>query len=477
MTLWTPSSILRRARQVWSDEGPLVLLMRVLGETGYRRVDVLERSLVGGREATSSEGGIRLGVLDAADLPAYFRLRPAADEGTIRRRLAGESLCVVAWLREELAGVTWLTRADRVHIDYLGIEIALNPDEAYLYESYTAPAARRRGLAGLRSLYGGELLRQAGCGRIVSVVVPENRAGRRAVDKVGARYVGRLGCIRVGPWRRTLASSACRWRIVPATGHAYWDAVAQEMAAQTHYLDPFLAEMKRSAHERLIARWGGLPPRIRVLKTDLFEEAMGDDGLLAGLSGEGRQVLGIDLSPEIAHRATVRRVGAAHVAAGVSALPFSSECFDLVVSPSTLDHFPDSSELSRSLREITRVLRPAGRLIITLDNRGNIFDPLLRTAGKLHLLPYYLGRSYTAKELRRELIACGLEVEEEGAILHNPRLVAVGLKMAVNRLGWRPLIQAVEWALRRAQGMEGRRGQYLSGSFVAALARRPGIGR
>jgi ubiquinone/menaquinone biosynthesis C-methylase UbiE len=48
------------------------------------------------------------------------------------------------------------------------------------------------------------------------------------------------------------------------------------------------------------------------------------------------------------------------------ALLFAGNAFALIVSPSTLDYFPDP----RSLREPARVLEPGGRFIILLDNSG-----------------------------------------------------------------------------------------------------------
>jgi hypothetical protein len=119
------------------------------------------------------------------------------------------------------------------------------------------------------------------------------------------------------------------------------------------------------------------------------------------------------------------------------------------------------------------VLAPGGRLMITLDNRQNIFDPLLRLANRLGWLPFFVGHSLTIRELQTILEAMGLQVIDTTAILHNPRLVAVGAKRLVNQIGWRPLIAFVERGLIAAQKLENTRWRYRTGSFIAALAIKP----
>jgi hypothetical protein len=76
-------------------------------------------------------------------------------------------------------------------------------------------------------------------------------------------------------------------------------------------------------------------------------------------------------------------------------------------------------------------------------------------------------------ELRHELGAAGFSVQETTAILHNPRLVAVGTMRLVRWLRWRPLIRATQKLMLAAQGLEKTRLCYFTGSFVAALAVRP----
>ena len=253
---------------------------------------------------------------------------------------------------------------------------------------------------------------------------------------------------------------------------SYWDAVAQRLQKQRHYLAPALARIKRDAYLSLIERWA--PGRVhgRVLKTDAFEEAFGEDALVPALSRKAEQVVVAEISPELSALAR-RRLGETRIryaAADARRLPFASESFELIVSPSTLDHFTDPADLQRALQELRRVLRPAGRMIVALDNRSNVTYPLLRLAAWCGLVPFYLGRFYTMKEMRAELESAGFSVEAETAIVHNPRLFAVGSMLAARKLGSQRLERLLERFWRWAQTLENSRWRYRTGTFLACLA-------
>jgi len=245
-----------------------------------------------------------------------------------------------------------------------------------------------------------------------------------------------------------------------------------EFEERNRFLDPFLAEMKRRENLGLIREWAEAAASGRVLKTDLFEEAGGPDAFLPDLAAASELAVGLDMAAGVVFRAAQRHRGSAclMVVADARALPFADATFDLVTSPSTLDHFADPADLGRSLEGLRRLIRRDGCLVITLDNRQNLFDPLLRLAARLHLAPFFLGRSYTVVQLRHELEAAGWRVVETTAILHNPRLVATGLVAVTRLLRWGVLTRAVQRLLEKAQRLRGTRWRYWTGSFVAALA-------
>jgi ubiquinone/menaquinone biosynthesis C-methylase UbiE len=108
----------------------------------------------------------------------------------------------------------------------------------------------------------------------------------------------------------------------------------------------------------------------------VLEVAVGT-GLNLPFYGEGLDVVGIDLSPDMlviarrraleAKREVDLREGDAH------AIDFADETFDTVVSTYSLCNIPDPEQ---ALSEMQRVLRPGGRLIL-VDHIGSSVKPIL----------------------------------------------------------------------------------------------------
>lgn len=473
---WTVRAVARRAVEVLREEGLRSLWFKVLGETCYRRAILFERPLDAPVTPVVTKVPVTIDLLDAAEVAEDDAFHPRSGPAEVRRRLEAGHLCFVARYQGQIVHSCWAAR-QRARIDYLDQEIDLAPGEAYIYQAFTAPNFRGQNISPARAVEMVRTFRRMGYRRLVAVILPENQPALRPPQKSGYRAIGMVGTVWLGPWRRDVCriteKGALPLGAAPADHDAtYWDRVARELAQESHYLDPFMGQMKRRAHLALIDRWGGVPDGGWVLKTDLFEEALGPDAFLEDLAGAGATAIGMDLSPEIAGRAQARDGGGCTctIAADVRRLPFVDGSLALIVSPSTLDHFADPADLGRSLRELGRILAPGGRLIVTLDNRQNVFDPLLRLVVRLGRVPYFVGRSYRVDELVAELEAAGLTVEGTTAILHNPRLVATAAVGFARWLNWAPLTRLVRRALVAAQGLEQTRWRYWSGSFVAALA-------
>ena len=477
-------SVFQRAAEVLRTEGVRSLWFKSLGETVYRRVDIFEKSLDIPGRPLAEQDEIEIRLLKAEELDEFLEFRSYTPRNKVIERLQRGELCHIVRYDGKLAHCSWSTTG-QVRIDYLGCECRLDPDAIYIYETYTAPEFRGKSVSVLRSEAVHKWYREQGYRRYVSVSWPENHSARRAIIKSGARKSGRMGYWGFGSFKRyfvtkdltRLPLQIMKKQRNQTRGHgeSYWNTVPNGLDDTQHYLDPFLAELKRRENRRLVLEWGDLRPHSRILKTDAFEEAMGADSFLADLKQDGRQITGMDLSSEIARRASENHAasGIRFLAADVRCLPLSDASFSVVVSPSTLDHFLDSSDLEVSLSELFRIMQPGGRLVITLDNRQNLFDPLLKLVHRLGLVPYFIGRSYTVKELCSELRQAGFEVRNTTAILHNPRLVAVATMRLVRWLRWRPLIRLTEKLIVAAQRLENTWLCYYTGSFVAALAVRP----
>jgi len=478
---WTVRKIVRRAGEVLREEGLRSLWFKVLGETVYRRLTLVEYSLPINKVAAKIP--VEIDVLTADGLADYLRFRPDSDSDRIAARIREGQQCWIARYQGRIVHACWLAR-HRAWVDYLSCGIELAPGSAYSYEAFTDPEFRGQAIYPFAKSVMIQDLAKQGYHRIVAGLMPENRPAFGSIRKVGYRLIGVMGYYRLGPLRRCFCRYSEEGEVPPLrilqedptdasyAEAAYWDGVVEDMGTQTHYLDPFLGEMKRRAHLSLVDRWCPEPSPGWVLKTDLFEEATGPGAFLADLSNSEGHVVGVDLSPAVCLEARRRdtHTGAYYVAADVRHLPFSEQSFGLVVSPSTLDHFPDPTDLGRSLEGLRRVLKRHGHLILTLDNRQNLFDPLLRVAIWLGRVPYYVGRAYTMTGIADEVEAVGLEARETTAILHNPRLIAVGAVWIANRLGWLWLKRLIRQVLASAQRLQDTRWQHWTGSFVAVDA-------
>ena len=250
-----------------------------------------------------------------------------------------------------------------------------------------------------------------------------------------------------------------------------WEEVGRS-DAPSWYLDPLVAAQKSLLHRELAGRWtAGLEVR-SALKTDLFEEAFGNDyffpDLLAGVA-----LTGIDVSSSTAARAARRFVRLHAVVADVRRLGLADASFDLVISNSTLDHFETQEEFVASLREIVRVLRPGGRLILTLDNPHNPLYHALKLLCRLKMAPFPLGYTASMETSASLLGELGLRVREREWLIHNPRLISTAMfwmmRMILGRHADRMIGAALALFARLGQ-LPTRR---FTGCFLAIYAEKP----
>jgi len=253
----------------------------------------------------------------------------------------------------------------------------------------------------------------------------------------------------------------------------YWDGVAyrwsdrRRQALWRRFCDRINGRMIR----RAVAGCSGG----RALKTDLFDETIGSSKLISELARGERQVFGIDLSPVSARAARRSTPTLGACASDARRLPFADRAFDIVLSNSTLDHMDSLQDVAGALGEICRVLRPGGRLLLTLDNLSNPVVALRavlpqRWLHALRLVPYYVGATCGPKRLRRLVEEAGLEVEEIGAMMHCPRLPAVAMANLLERRESERLDNLYCDILFRCESLERLPTRYLSGYFVRLIA-------
>jgi len=111
-------------------------------------------------------------------------------------------------------------------------------------------------------------------------------------------------------------------------------------------------------------------------------------------------------------------------------LPFPDAVFDKVVSISCVEHFADPG---KGLLEMARVLRPGGRLAISVDSLLAENSP--KSFRDWHMKRHYVTRYFRESELRDMVIAAGLS--PDGNVVHLLRSrVAASLRQVFIR---RPL--------------------------------------
>ena len=247
-------------------------------------------------------------------------------------------------------------------------------------------------------------------------------------------------------------------------------------AAPSWYLDPAVARQKREVHAALLQRALRYCPSPRLLlKTDLFEEAFGEDQILGDCPVPCALACGVDYAVTTTARAARRfpHLAAGAAAADLRRLPFRDGAFDLILSTSSLDHFATDREIDAALGELARVLAPGGVLVLTFDNLWNPLYHALRLAGRLGALPFALGRTPSPARIPALLRRQGLETLERHWLIHNPRGLSTLLFLALRRLlGARA--DAPIRALLRLFALGGKLpSRAFTASFAAAIARKP----
>jgi SAM-dependent methyltransferase len=247
-----------------------------------------------------------------------------------------------------------------------------------------------------------------------------------------------------------------------------WNSVVAEWVETPK--NAFLRAYSDAVNRSLIARWLPDLRGARVLKTDAFDEAVGD-GLYPTLAAAGARVTCIDLSRTAVAAATTRHPELQAEVGDVRQLELADGTFDVVVSNSTLDHFASRAEVRTALQELYRVLKPGGTLLVTLDNPVNPLVALrnalpARLLNRVGLVAYPLGTTCGPNRLASLLRDVGFRRDASGAVMHVPRVLAQPVASLARRGRTIPFLMSFEqldrWPLR-----------YLTGQFVAARAIKP----
>jgi ubiquinone/menaquinone biosynthesis C-methylase UbiE len=122
----------------------------------------------------------------------------------------------------------------------------------------------------------------------------------------------------------------------------------------------------------------------------VLDAACGEGYGTAFLSSVCKHIWGVELDAEAVRNASAKyaqRSNLQFVQGTVTALPFESESFDLVVSFETIEHIDQQSQ-GHMLREFSRVLKPEGLLLLSSPNKA------LHSERQPHANPYHIHELY-----------------------------------------------------------------------------------
>lgn len=150
---------------------------------------------------------------------------------------------------------------------------------------------------------------------------------------------------------------------------------------------------RRKLVEWMLGRWHNGAPGNRIVDVGC------GTGMNHSVLARFGTVVSVDTAPEAL--AYTRHRGVDHLACcDVQHLPFASQSVDLVTALDVLEHTDDDLE---ALREVRRVLKPSGRVLVTVPAYGFLWSE--------HDEALHHRRRYVASELRNKLALTGFEVQ------------------------------------------------------------------
>jgi SAM-dependent methyltransferase len=205
------------------------------------------------------------------------------------------------------------------------------------------------------------------------------------------------------------------------SGRSLWNQLAAKNMDRSH-IDPVLGKYKSEEFRRIVIKWAPVLKGKSILKTDLREEAYGEDEILFSIPGKGSTVFALDIAGETTGKANAiqiaRGLGHKYLTADVRELPFRDNSFDIILSSSTLDHFDSEDDFIKSLLELKRVMKPSGIIVITINNKCNLNFRLMLKLESFYSLNAYPVQSYTPGRLKQILEPLGLAVQKYETIVH-----------------------------------------------------------
>lgn len=296
---------------------------------------------------------------DAAELAARFRHGDRAFAAID----VGGRICHVRWVS-----------TTRVHIPEIDRDIVLGQRQAYFYNGYTRPDARRRGIDGLvrNSIF--KALREEGFLRVCSYVRSDNRAGTRAASR-WQRATGALRYIAPRNCRPLLLGASSAGLPALESGNTITAGDNARVEAWRRWFTSWIGEplAKRSSGCAALDD-RAFESAAAFIKTSLALDAS-DDVLDVGcdsamitrrIAPHARRLLGIDFIHEMLKDTSRLPLAVAEgrapwfVTADACGLPLRSGAFSKVYCSAMLHTLPTREHGRLAIEELIRVTAPGG---------------------------------------------------------------------------------------------------------------------
>jgi len=214
---------------------------------------------------------------------------------------------------------------------------------------------------------------------------------------------------------------------VPVGGEAAGRAGQFGPDAYVDWRTTSLGGITEHLERRLILRLAG-----EVAGRAVLDVGCGDGALTLALQRNGAaRVVGCEPDPRMIARAGARaareKAGIGYAVARAEHLPFSGESFDIVTIITVLAFVPQPQV---ALREIARVLKPGGRLVIGDLGKWSLWAASRRIRGRLGAAMWSAARFRSAAELRALTEAAQLRVEHISGAVYYPRSGLIARLMA-----------------------------------------------
>jgi ubiquinone/menaquinone biosynthesis C-methylase UbiE len=199
------------------------------------------------------------------------------------------------------------------------------------------------------------------------------------------------------------------------------DEATSELArlpdAYRHWRASRLGQITDHIEEELVLELVGPPANLRIL-----DVGCGDAALTVSLAQRGALVTGVDADARMlaAGRARAAASGVAPdlTQGDIRTLQFADDSFDIVLAMTVLC-FVDDAELA--VREMTRVLRPGGRLVISELGRWNLWAARRRMSSWLGSRVWRSATFRTMRALKDLVTDAGLAITMlRGAVYYPP---------------------------------------------------------